>query len=434
MRLNSRKIFPFALSIVLVFAWWAAAQTNSSGNSSQNTANGPEQGVIPPLPEEQQPGAAKTGEQAGQPSQPAQTQQSPGATQQSQPPASGPEQGVIPPLPDNQQPATAGGASNQQTSPQPPSQPAPGQAPASSPAGQAQGTRPAPGQDPSRTDSGVYVFTKRVEEVVLHATVIDDRQRMVTDLDKTAFTVYEDGQPQTITSFQHEDIPVALGVIIDNSGSMRDKRPAVNAAAINLVKASNPHDEVFVVNFNDEYYLDQDFTGSIPKLQDALEHIESRGGTALYDALVASADHLKKNARLDKKVLLVVTDGEDNASRESLEQAVRRLQAENGPTVYTVGILGSEGHVKRAKRALQEMAEDTGGVAFFPKDVSEVDSITRQVAHDIRNQYTIGYKPTKPQSAGGYRAVKVEARAKGYGKLQVRTRSGYYAGQERASR
>jgi Ca-activated chloride channel family protein len=214
---------------------------------------------------------------------------------------------------------------------------------------------------------------------------------------------------------------------------MRDKRPAVNQAALNLVRASNPQDEVFIVNFNDEYFLDQDFTGNIEQLREALERIESRGGTALYDAMVASADHLKKNGRLEKKVLLVVTDGEDNASRESLEQGIRRLQAENGPTVYTIGILGGESHQRRAKRALQEIADQTGGVSFFPKDLSEVDNISRTVAHDIRNQYTIGYKPSNPQERGGYRSVRVEAHARGYGKLQVRTRSGYYAGQERAA-
>lgn len=328
----------------------------------------------------------------------------------------GPVQDVMPPLPDQQQPG-ATQAAPQQSASQAPNQPAQGKA-----------------QEPAREDNGVFVFRTQVQEVLLHATVVDDRKKLVTNLDKTAFTVYEDGQPQRITSFHQGDIPVALGVVIDNSGSMRDKRPSVNQAAINLVKASNPDDEVFVVNFNDEYYLDQDFTGSVPKLQDALERIEARGGTALYDAVVASADHLKKNARLDKKVLLVVTDGEDNASRDSLEQAIRFLQADNGPTVYTIGILGGEGHVKRAKRALEEMAEGTGGVSFFPKDLSEVDNITRQVAHDIRNQYTIGYKPTTPKEKGGYRMIKVEARAKGYGKLQVRTRSGYYAGQERAAK
>src|SRR5690348_18080783 len=160
---------------------------------------------------------------------------------------------------------------------------------------------------------------------------------------------------------------------------MREKRDRVNKAAINLVRSSNPNDEVFVVNFNDEYYLDQDFTSSVPKLKDALEKIEARGGTALYDALVASADHLKKNARLEKKVLLVVTDGEDNASRETLEQAARRLQEENGPTVYTIGLLGEE-RQRRARRALTALAEQTGGVAFFPKDLGEVSSITQEVA------------------------------------------------------
>src|SRR5205085_8833282 len=134
--------------------------------------------------------------------------------------------------------------------------------------------------------------------------------------------------------------------------------------------------------------LDQDFTNSIPKLQEALEHVEARGATALYDAIIASADHLKKNSALDKKVLLVVTDGDDNSSRESLEQAVRRLQDEGGPTVYAVGIQGDD-HSKRSKRALQALSEQTGGIAFFPKDVSEVDAITQAVARDIRNQYTI---------------------------------------------
>jgi Ca-activated chloride channel family protein len=297
--------------------------------------------------------------------------------------------------------------------------------------GQTSGQAPA-GQSPEGENNGVYVFRSQVEEVILHATVYDDHDHMVTTLDKSAFEIYEDGVLQKITSFRREDIPVAVGIVIDNSGSMRDKRPAVNQAALNFVRSSNPQDEVFVVNFNDEYYLDQDFTANVPKLRDALEKIEARGGTALYDAIVASADHLKKNARLEKKVLLVVTDGEDNASRESLEQAVRRLQAENGPTVYTIGLLGGE-RQRRARRALATVAEDTGGVSFFPKDLSEVDRITQEVAHDIRNQYTIGYRPTRPQSQGGYRSIKVVAHAHGYKKLQVRTRTGYYAGSERAA-
>ena len=296
-------------------------------------------------------------------------------------------------------------------------------------------TQPAPsadqGQAPAEKSGDVFVFRKEVDEVTLHATVVDDKNHLVTDLGRSDFAVFEDGQPQKVISFRREDIPVAMGIVIDNSGSMRDKRQAVNAAAINFVKSSNAQDKVFVVNFNEDFFLDQDYTSSIPKLKDALERIEARGGTALYDAVVASSDHLKKPGLLEKRVLLVVTDGEDNASHESLEQAIRRLQEENGPTVYTIGLLGDE-HSKRARRALRQMAEETGGIAFFPQSLSEVDAITQQIAHDIRNQYTIGYKPSKPQSEGGFRTVKVEATAKGYKKLQVRTRSGYYAGQSRA--
>jgi Ca-activated chloride channel homolog len=288
-------------------------------------------------------------------------------------------------------------------------------------------------QGPDSADSGTFVFRKQVEEVVLHATVVDDKQHIVTSLDKGDFNVYEDGHPQTITSFRHEDIPVAMGIVVDNSGSMREKRQKVNAAALNLVRSSNPNDEVFIVNFNDEYYLDQDFTSSINKLKVGLEKIEARGGTALYDAVVASADHLKKEAKLEKKVILVVTDGDDNESAETLEQAVKHLQGDGGPTVYAIGILEKEEHPKHAKRALQIMSERTGGIAFFPKTLDEVDAISREVAHDIRSQYTIGYKPTTPKNQGGYRQVKVDARSRSYGKLTVRTKSGYYAGAEPAA-
>jgi Ca-activated chloride channel family protein len=290
---------------------------------------------------------------------------------------------------------------------------------------------PSQGQEPSGEPGG-FVFHAEVQEVVLHATVIDDKQRMITTLDKNAFSVFEDGKPQEIRSFRHEDIPISLGIVIDNSGSMREKRAKVNKAALNLVRASNPQDEVFVVNFSDEYFLDQPFTSKINLLQEALEKYETRGGTALYDAMVASADELKKHGKLQKKILFVVTDGEDDASRESLEQAVRMLQAENGPTVYAIGILGDE-RQRRARRALETIAERTGGLAFFPRSLEEVDSISSSVARDIRNQYTIGYKPTTPKTVGGYRTIRVEARARGYGKLTVRTRSGYYAGQEQAA-
>jgi Ca-activated chloride channel homolog len=311
----------------------------------------------------------------------------------------------------------------------PPDTPAPEHAPATPPPAAGEQSQQ---QNVERGANDTFTFKKQVDEVVLHATVTDPKQHLVSGLKQGDFAVFEDGRPMPITSFHQEDIPVSIGIVIDNSGSMRDKRQKVNQAALNLVRASNPQDELFVVNFNDEYYLDQDFTSNINQLKEGLDHIESRGGTALYDAVVASADHLAKGARLDRKVLLVVTDGEDNASRETLEQCVRNLQSLNGPTVYTIGILGDDRESHRAKRALTALAFQTGGVAYFPKDLNEVDNISRQVAHDIRNQYTIGYKPTDPNRPG-YRAVKVEAHSAEYKRLVVRTRSGYYAGQEKTS-
>jgi VWFA-related protein len=281
--------------------------------------------------------------------------------------------------------------------------------------------------------SGTFVFRKDVDEVMLHATVVDDKQHIITNLDRAAFTVFEDGKPQSIISFHHVDIPVAMGIVIDNSGSMREKRAKVNQAALNLVRSSNPNDEVFIVNFNDEQYLDQDFTHDLRKMKEALEKIDARGGTALYDAVVASADHLRQNGRLEKKVVFLVTDGEDNASSETLEQAIKQLQQEGGPSVYTLGLLGDEDHPKRARKALQIIADHTGGIAFFPKTLDEVDAISRTIANDIRNQYAIGYKPTSPKKAGEFRQIKVEAKAKGHGKLIVRTKTGYYAGAVSAS-
>ena len=336
------------------------------------------------------------------------------------------------------QPPLSAQPANPQPAPQPSSTPqnsTPQSTPETQPTGPASsltGQSGSPAQSPD-TDNGTFVFKKQVEEVVLHATVIDNKQHIVTNLDKQNFTVYEDGHPQTITSFRHEDIPVAMCIVVDNSGSMREKREKVNDAALNLVRASNPNDEVCIVNFNDEYYLDQDFTSNINKLKQGLEKIEARGGTALYDAVVASSTHLRQNAKLEKKVIIVVTDGDDNESSETLEQAVRRLQAENGPTVYAIGILEKDEHVRHARRALQVMCERTGGIAFLPTTLDEVDAISRSIAHDIRSQYTIGYKPTTPQTQGGYREVRVDARAPNYGKLTVRTKSGYYAGPEPAA-
>jgi Ca-activated chloride channel homolog len=298
-----------------------------------------------------------------------------------------------------------------------------------------------PGQTPNSgvigRDNGRYTLQRNVDEVVLNATVLDDHQHMVTTLAKDDFKVSEDGVAQTITSFQHQDIPISLGILVDNSGSMRTKRQAVNSSALDLVHASNPDDESFIVNFSDEAYIDQDFTANVNKLRDGLSHIDSKGGTALYDAIMASADYLTKNAKRSKQVLLVITDGEDNASSTTLEETVRRIQDLQGPIVYSIGLLyddtGGGREARRAKRALEMLANETGGISFFPKNLAQVDEIAGEVAKDIREQYTIGYHSTKPVSQGGFRAIHVEAKAKGYNRLIVRTKTGYYPNSKRAS-
>jgi Ca-activated chloride channel homolog len=305
----------------------------------------------------------------------------------------------------------------------------PGQQPQPSP----QQGQVAPGVGEVIRKGDIYTIRVQSDEVTLQATVVDTKKHLVTSLQPSNFEIYEDGQVQQITSFSREDIPVSIGMVVDNSGSMRTKRAAVTKAVVNLVQASNPGDEVFIVNFNDEPYLDQDFTNKVDLMREALDHVDSRGGTALYDAVIASADHLAKGARREKKVLLVVTDGDDNESRESLEQAVRTVQNDKGPTIYCIGILSKEDRKRTAKRALEALSIQTGGVAFFPENLEEVDEISREVARDIRNQYTITYKPSNPRANGGYRSVKVLAHAPGYHELQVHTRTGYYATEQKTA-
>lgn len=281
---------------------------------------------------------------------------------------------------------------------------------------------------PDKDDAGRFVFKKQVQEVVLHATVVDEAGRLVTGLDRSAFSIYVNSVPEPITSFRSEDVPVALGIVVDNSGSMRDKREKVNQAVLNFIRASNSQDEVFVVNFSQTPYLDQDFTSDVKLLQAALHQVSSRGSTALYDAVVASAVHLKNNPRLTKKVLLVITDGQDNMSRETLQDAIRKLQPDKGETVYAIG-LTDEGMTRAGRDALQTLASSTGGVAFFPQSLDEVNEITREVAHDIRSQYTLAFKPGDKPGKMGYEGIRVEARGPNHTRLIVRTRTGYYPGE-----
>ena len=168
---------------------------------------------------------------------------------------------------------------------------------------------------PQRGQNGIYTLHAEVDEVLLNCTVIDEKGRTVNGLTQRDFRVWEDGVPQTINSVEHEDLPISLGILVDNSGSMRDKRAAVNGAAVNLLRDSNPKDESFVVNFSDRAFLDQGFTSDLAALNRGLSRFDSQGTTAMYDAVAASADELAKHANRRKQVLLIITDGADNASR-----------------------------------------------------------------------------------------------------------------------
>jgi VWFA-related protein len=276
-------------------------------------------------------------------------------------------------------------------------------------------------------------FRSDTRLVVLHATVVDKSGRLLTNLQPSAFHVFENNVEQPIKKVLREDVPVSMGLIVDNSGSMRTKRGRVEASALALVKASNPQDEVFIVNFNDEAFLDQPFTSNIKELERGLSKIHSRSGTAMRDAIRMSIDYLKENGKKDKKVLVVVTDGDDNNSSGTLENLVKAAQ-QSEVLIYTVGLLSEEEkrEAKRATRALNAIAEATGGKSYYPKELKDVDGVSRQVAHDIRSQYIIQYNPNNATLDGSFRQIKVAANGPNH--PVVRTRSGYYATPDESER
>jgi Ca-activated chloride channel homolog len=283
---------------------------------------------------------------------------------------------------------------------------------------------PVPSQQPKPGSSAAYTLHRDAEEVVLNCTVLDNKGELVSDLTRSDFKVFEDKAPQTVISLLHQDTPVSIGLLVDDSGSMRTKRAAVAAAALDLVKASNPQDETFVINFSDQAYLDQDFTSDLDKLENALSHQSLSGGTALYDTVVGAADKMERSATRPRRVLIVITDGDDNASKLSVEDAIHRVQDMQGPIIYSIGVLFGGDRSRHAKRDLQALSRETGGIAFFPGSLTDVDSVAAEVARDIRNQYAIAYHSTHA-FVGGYHTVKVEAHAPGHGRLTVYTRAGY---------
>src|SRR5262245_30041656 len=287
------------------------------------------------------------------------------------------------------------------------------------------------GQEPETGRSGQennFTLSLDVQLVPLNVTVLDRKGSFVPGLSKENFQVFENGQLQDISLFNSEDVPLTIGLVVDSSGSMRDRRREVNSAALAFVEASKPEDEMFVVNFNEEVQLglppDQPFSNNVTHLREALSRLVVRGQTSLYDALWMALEHLKKGHH-DKKAVVVLSDGADNASTHSFLEtlaAARRSQA----TIYSVGIY-EPGSEDRDPKSLKELARATGGEAVFPQSIDEVESICKHFAHTIRAQYTLGYSPSNTAKDGSYRALRAVATAPSLSKLTVRTREGYFA-------
>jgi VWFA-related protein len=270
------------------------------------------------------------------------------------------------------------------------------------------------------------VFRAETRLVVLHATVTNGRGELVTTLEERAFTVFENGKRQPIRLFRRDDVPVSLGLLIDNSGSMRSLRSNVEAAALAFARASNPQDEMFVVNFADKARLDVPMTSDLQVLETGIARVDSIGGTALRDAVEMGEHYLREHAKHDRRVLLVITDGIDNASMTSVNQI--RQQAERSETVIdAVGLFHEQdpGRAGAGRRELQALTEQTGGASYFPASTEQIAAVAVDLAHQIRNQYTIAYAPLNQALDGKYRTIRVTATGPEH--YSVRTRPGYRA-------
>lgn len=271
-------------------------------------------------------------------------------------------------------------------------------------------------------------FSVNADLVVLNVTARDRAGDFISTLRPEDFRVYEDGRPQEIRLFRHEDIPVTVGLLVDNSSSMGSKRNDVTAAALAFVRSSNPRDEIFIVNFNDRVTFglpsQELFSANPAELERALNHLPPYGMTALYDAIEAGLEHMQK-ATTGKKVLIVISDGGDNASHYKLSQVLEAAERSD-VMIYTIGIF-DEHNGDQNPRVLRKLASATGGEAFFPTESSQMTSICQRIAADIRHQYTIGYIPSNPKLDNTYRSIRVTVKNPRGGKVFVRTRDGYIA-------
>jgi VWFA-related protein len=270
------------------------------------------------------------------------------------------------------------------------------------------------------------VFRSATRLVVLHATVTNKHGELVTNLDERAFSIFENGKRQPLSLFRRDDVPVSIGLLIDNSGSMRSLRAKVEAAALAFARASNPQDEMFVLNFADKARVDVEMTGDLRVLERGIARVDSIGGTALRDAIEAAEGYLRDHATQDRRVLLVITDGIDNASTTTAE-AIQRMAERTETVIDAVGLFHAQdpGRAAGGRKELKDLTERTGGVALFPEIVDQIESVAVDLAHRIRSQYSLAYTPIGQALDGSYRTIRVTAC--GSERCTVKTRAGYRA-------
>ena len=282
-----------------------------------------------------------------------------------------------------------------------------------------------------------YTIGVNVDLVLMYTSVFDKKSgHFIAGLKEDNFKVYEDGVQQAITAFSQEDVPVSLGILLDLSGSMRQKIDQVNKAALAFIKASNPKDQVFLIGFNDEVELLQDYTSDIDEVTDALENTIVTGGTALYDAVYLGVQKAQSGSK-PKKAIVVISDGEDRDSYYKLNELVAKVQ-ESDVQVFSVGFVEevkdkglfgrwSKTAPEKAHAALVRISEETGGKAFFPSKLTDIHTVVAEIASDLRSQYSIGYFSTNAARDGSFRRVKIELNGPVSDKSQARYRRGYFA-------
>jgi len=320
----------------------------------------------------------------------------------------------------------------------PPRPPEPKQAPQRQDARDKKGDRRQSAQADEQIGDKQNTIEIKTDLVELDVTVVDQNNLSVMNLKKEDFSVYEDKVKQTIENVNREEVPVSFGLVIDTSGSMRSKLQTVSDASVSLVKQMRVDDEAFVASFKAEPELVQDFTADRRELEDAISDLYTSGGTALLDAIIATADYAQEKGKRRRKALVVITDGlEKNSSVK--EKEVMEAIKEDEVQVYLVGFIDEDmeekslfgkSPAKKAKELLSRIADDSGGHSYFPKDISEIPAIAAQIAKDLRTQYVVSYYPTNEKRDGTYRTIQVNVNNTGSHKLIARTRRGYYARNE----